>query len=207
MEYWKTGPTKSLGSTDCLDVQGGIEGKPDAELDVTRTHCTSTHCTSTDCTRAQGETDEAPVYFDDGCYPDYGSEDERAPFLMVVLESRAEGEPKPWSLFVGREGEKGSVYQVKREAKSVTYSRVRDQNPYESVDFHASHIVAMLRTEREVEIVEEYAGSEPPPRAGNETAGRVSSQDWVIGVLRKLKEKGIVGGEWVRMAEGLKESS
>lgn len=38
---------------------------------------------------------------------------EATPLLMLVLENQAEGEPAHWSLFVAREGETGSVYQVK----------------------------------------------------------------------------------------------
>lgn len=86
MEYWKIGLIKSFGSMDCFDVQGGIEGKLDVEFDVICMYCMSIYYISIDCICVQGEIDEVLVYFDDGCYLDYGFEDECVLFLMVVLE-------------------------------------------------------------------------------------------------------------------------
>lgn len=124
--------------------------------------------------------------------------------LLLVLEKQAEGEPKHWYLFVAPEAGSGSAYQVTGDATFMRYESWQDASPLSSESYHTSYVLARL-TEGQGEVVRLCTEAEAPPRAVDRASVRENCQGWAIRVLRRLREAGVVGEEWVRFAEGIEE--
>lgn len=124
--------------------------------------------------------------------------------LMLVLQEQAEGEPFHWSLFIAREGEAGSVYQVKGDATFMRHVFAQNVRVLSSSSYHTSYVLAQLNDGEEA-IVRGYAQAEVPPRAENRATVTENCQGWTIRVLRRLQGAGIVSAEWIAFAEKMQE--
>ncbi|KAL2205454.1 hypothetical protein CC79DRAFT_1048888 [Sarocladium strictum] len=125
--------------------------------------------------------------------------------LMLVLESQAEGEPKHWSLFVSREGEEGSVFQVKGDATFMTYTHIRDIDLLSSDDYYTSYTLAYLSENGEA-VVKGHAEAQPPPQAANRRLVTENCQGWTVRVMQSLQLAGVIEDKWVHLAKELQEA-
>ncbi len=133
-------------------------------------------------------------------------EPEESPLiLMVVLESQAEGEPNHWSLFLAREGETGTVYQVQGDATYMSYTFAYGVDHFNSASYSTSYIAAYL-DETQASTVGSCASQEPPPRAENRASVTENCQGWTVRVLRCLQRQGIVTAEIVQSMEAMMEA-
>lgn len=124
-------------------------------------------------------------------------------YLSLVHQKQGPGEPLHWSLFVARENQPGSVYQVKGDAEYMIY-----QPPTHLVDITTSASFSNLYqlavvTEQQAMVVKQVAYSEPPPRAPNRQSVRENCQGWTVRVIAKLVEKGIVPSAKLQMARSM----
>lgn len=119
--------------------------------------------------------------------------------LHLVVESRAEGEPNHWSLFAyqfDNEGVAyGQVWQVMGDTEHMRHAHESNVAHFRSLSFIWQQNLNANLSNDEFVRVDEVARSEPPPRARNRTSIRENCQDWVIRVLLKLSEDGIVDYE------------
>ncbi|OJD23058.1 hypothetical protein ACJ73_05593 [Blastomyces percursus] len=95
---------------------------------------------------------------------------DRALRLSLIQQNQADDEPQHWSLFIARENEPGSVYQVKGDAECMSYQpSPGPTNILQSASFSNAYNLAVV-TDAQALIVKQVAENEPPPRAVNRQA-------------------------------------
>lgn len=124
--------------------------------------------------------------------------------LILVLENQADGEPKHWFLFVGPEEGPGTIYQVTGDATFMRHETFEVASPVRSESYHTSYVLARLE-KGQADVVRSCAEGESPPRAVDRASVKENCQGWTIRVVKRLRDAGIVSGEWVTFAEGLEE--
>lgn len=124
-------------------------------------------------------------------------------YLSLIHQRQGPGEPLHWSLFVARENQPGSVYQVKGDAEYMIY-----QPPGRLIDITISASFLNLYqlavvTEQQAMVVKQVADSELPPRAANRHSVKENCQGWTVRVITKLVERGIVPNAKLQMARSM----
>ncbi|KAN0071827.1 hypothetical protein V8E54_010423 [Elaphomyces granulatus] len=124
-------------------------------------------------------------------------------YLSLVHEKQGTGEPLHWYLFVARENQPGSVYQVKGDAEYMTYQPSNYLfNIADSESFLNLYQLAVV-TEQQATMVKQVADSEAPPRAPNRQSVKENCQGWTVRVISKLVERGIVPSAKLQMARSM----
>ncbi|KAJ5183471.1 hypothetical protein N7492_001087, partial [Penicillium capsulatum] len=113
-------------------------------------------------------------------------------YLSLVLEEQGPREPFHWSLLVARGSEPGFVYQVHGDAEYMIYEP--SDGPVDIVNSECFSNLYQLATVSEEQglVVNEVAQKEPPPRAPDRRSVTENCQGWVVRVIEKLVERGIV---------------
>lgn len=124
--------------------------------------------------------------------------------LYIVRQVQADGEPYHWSLFVANEGKAGAQYQVKGDTTMMHYMHAKPVNMFLSESFFDSFTMARL-TEAQAARVHHWATQETPPSAPNLAAVTENCQGWVVRVVKRLVEEGIVEPKWVLESEKMKQ--
>ena len=113
--------------------------------------------------------------------------------LLLVFEHQAADQPDHWSLFLAREGAKGTVYQVTGDAEAMHYSFIEDTNPVTELDtFNTAFVMAESispEQQRKVVVAVEHM---VPPSAPNAAAVKENCQTWCAKVLVQLMRENIV---------------
>ncbi|PYI29850.1 hypothetical protein BP00DRAFT_347763 [Aspergillus indologenus CBS 114.80] len=123
-------------------------------------------------------------------------------YLSLVHHKQGPGEPLHWSLFVARENQPGSVYQVKGDAEYMIYHPTHLVDITTSASFLNLYQLAVV-TEQQAMVVKQVADSELPPRAPNRQSVRENCQGWTVRVIAKLVERGIVPSAKLQMARSM----
>ncbi|KAI4863618.1 hypothetical protein F4820DRAFT_449777 [Hypoxylon rubiginosum] len=87
--------------------------------------------------------------------------------LYVIQQDQAVGEPLHWSLFVGSEGSRGMVYQVKGDATYMHYQHAYNINIWTSQSYRNGYRICELDQNSQA-WVDYYANSVPPPQAASQ---------------------------------------
>ncbi|KAL4915664.1 hypothetical protein BDW62DRAFT_212518 [Aspergillus aurantiobrunneus] len=132
-----------------------------------------------DTEKWQEYTPEAPL--SPACQPIY---------LSLINEKQGPSEPNHWSLFVARENEPSSSYQVTGDAEFMRY-----ESPPRPIDVTASVSFANIYhlttvAEDQGLVVKEIAEREPHPRAINRQSAKENCQGWTVRVIAKTCGQG-----------------
>ncbi|ODA79145.1 hypothetical protein RJ55_04737 [Drechmeria coniospora] len=126
--------------------------------------------------------------------------------LSVVVENQAEGEPKHWSLFCHRPDAsgrgRGQVWQVTGDAECMQYYHEPDGDALSSISFAWHQVLHSNLSDSQFATADRIAKSTPPPRAANRAAVKENCQGWVINVLCRLVQEGIVEQRAVTVLQG-----
>lgn len=124
--------------------------------------------------------------------------------LKIVRENQIENERYHWSLFLSGEGQPGDVYQVKGDAVMMYHSHEIGVDVTSFESFKDSYIIAQP-TEQQIVRIRYWASHEVPPSAPNQAAVTENCQSWVIRVVQRLVDEGIVEETWINTAKSLKQ--
>ncbi|KAL9104783.1 MAG: hypothetical protein Q9163_000333 [Psora crenata] len=124
--------------------------------------------------------------------------------LKLVRQEQSPGEPDHWSLFLAREGQPGTLFQVKGDALAMQHAHDNDTNVLSSESYKDSYIIARP-TEDQSERIQYWATHEAAPGAPNQAAVTENCQGWAIRVIRRLVTEGIIQGKWVNTAVSLQQ--
>lgn len=124
--------------------------------------------------------------------------------LKLVRQEQVAGEPYHWSLFLAREGQPGTVFQVKGDAVAMHYNHINNTNVLSSQSYKDSYIIARP-TEQQAARIRYWATLEAPPGALNQATVRENCQGWTVRVIRRLVAEGIVQQNWVNTAVSLQQ--
>jgi hypothetical protein len=132
--------------------------------------------------------------------------EERPLQLSLVLQNQPP-EPKHWSLFVARQGERGYVYQAigAPDVPNMTYWHVPHIDIIKTRAFATSCVMASPLSESDAWLVHNYAHSEAPPCAKNGEPRDENCQGWACRVLEKLVAHGVVSQPTLDYARTLME--
>lgn len=126
-------------------------------------------------------------------------------YVSLAHEIQGPGEPLHWSLYVARESQPGVVYQVRGDAECMEYQHIKIPVDITSSESFGTLYQLAAITEEQAMIVEELANSESPPKAANRASVKENCQGWVIRILTKLVERGVVPAEKLQMAISMME--
>ena len=124
--------------------------------------------------------------------------------IMLVRQRQADGEPYHWSLFLGREGERGVAYQVKGDAVAMHYSHVNNVDLVLSDSFKDGYILALVN-QQGAQRLTYWANHEAPPSAPNQAAVQENCQGWTIRVIQRLVAEGIIQPNKLQHARSLQQ--
>lgn len=124
------------------------------------------------------------------------------PSLSLALE-RQVGKRDHWLLYVAVENMPGSVYQVVGDHEIMRYDTQVDVDVTRSDMYRTSYILAGELDDSQQAKVKQVADGEPPPRADSLREVKETCRGWVMRVVRRLVQEGIVGAEKVEMLDGL----
>ncbi|GES60472.1 hypothetical protein ATEIFO6365_0002098300 [Aspergillus terreus] len=110
-------------------------------------------------------------------------------YISLVREKHGEGEPNHWSFFVHREKQDGWLYQVTGDAECMQYA-------------HSPESVNIVNSEAFLDI---YHRRLLPPRAESRALVTENCQGWVVRVISRLVERGIVQEQKLEMARSMLE--
>ncbi|PIG89417.1 hypothetical protein AARAC_003835 [Aspergillus arachidicola] len=125
------------------------------------------------------------------------------PYLSLVHESQGPDEPLHWSLFVARENEPGWLYQVTGDAEHMIYEPSDDKVDITSSESFLTLYQLASVTEGQAMVVKSIADRETPRRAVNRREVKENCQGWVVRVIGRLVEEGIVSGSKLEMARAM----
>ena len=129
--------------------------------------------------------------------------------LSVVIQLQTRDEPKHWSLFShypdSTGAGKGHVWQVKGDAEFMHPQHATNVDILKSASFYWHQVLNTDLSDTQFATVDHIAKEEPAPRAESRAAVTENCQGWVIRVLRRLVEEGIVEQNKVTMLQGYME--
>lgn len=123
--------------------------------------------------------------------------------LLLVRQRQAEGEPRHWSLFLSRENQAGTVYQVKGDATYMRFDHAANVNILNSTSLLDSYIICDNMTESSIAWLQRIVQEELPPNAPNRREVKENCQGWTLRVLSKLARYGVINAGWVESARGM----
>ncbi|KAK3934009.1 hypothetical protein QBC46DRAFT_400828 [Diplogelasinospora grovesii] len=112
--------------------------------------------------------------------------------LFIIRQDQAEGEPKHWSLFVGRENEKGTSYQVTGDATHMVQKFEENVDKWNAPDFYSHYDLNAEVGIGEAKAIWEAVNEEKPPQAPDRRSVTENCQGWTIRVLKNLVKRGVV---------------
>ncbi|KAF2750671.1 hypothetical protein M011DRAFT_455695 [Sporormia fimetaria CBS 119925] len=124
--------------------------------------------------------------------PDPESSAATPTWLSVVLKRQPPPLGHHWLLFIAKEEQPGTVLQVLGDHTFMTYSHMKDVDVVNDDDFASIYQIAQIPDRATVEMIEQCAASEPPPRAETQAEVRDTCQSWAIRVVARLVEEGVV---------------
>ena len=116
--------------------------------------------------------------------------------LRLVIQQML-GKPDYWSIFVAPRNGIGKVYKVEGSPECMHYAH---EEGIDITVYNSFKTAITLRTElsqEEAELIAHYANNEMPPSALNRTSAAEICEMWIIQVIERLSEEGIVTREWV----------
>lgn len=125
--------------------------------------------------------------------------------LQLVREKQTPGEPNHWQFFLAREGQPGTIFEVRGDATAMYYNHIEDVNALVSDGYRDSYIIAQP-TEQQTTRVRYWATHEVPPSAPNQAAVEENCQGWAIRVIGRLVREGIVEQKWQDFAVSIQEA-
>ncbi|KAM4059899.1 hypothetical protein HRG_002481 [Hirsutella rhossiliensis] len=127
-------------------------------------------------------------------------------YLSVMVEHQAEGEPKHWYLLSHQTDPagagKGQVWQVTGDAECMYYRHTPDVDGFNSDSFAWHQVLNSNLSHSQFATVDRIARAEPAPLAVNRAAVTENCQGWVMRVLRRLMDVGIVKESSVTILQG-----
>ncbi|KAF7618624.1 hypothetical protein F9C07_1353828 [Aspergillus flavus] len=121
-------------------------------------------------------------------------------YLSLIHENQGPDEPLHWSLFVARENEPGWLYQVTGDAEHMIYEPSDGKVAITSSESFLTLYQLASVTEGQAMVVKSIADQETPPYAVNRREVKENCQGWVVRVIGRLVEEGIVSDSKLEMA-------
>lgn len=173
------------------------------EFAITKSGTSYVRTINPDSTKTAWKKVEAP--------PANTQPDSRTKQLYLVRHNQAEGEPFHWSLETADvEGGdlEGNVYQVSGDAEFMDYRPNQDGVPVPTLsnpDIRDYFVLVPKLTPELEDIVKKVAAAEPPPQAKSRKEVKENCQYWVIRVMKKLVDLGMMDTQKVVDCQNLLE--
>lgn len=122
-------------------------------------------------------------------------------FLFLMVQAQVD-QRDHWALQVSKEGEPGTVYQVVGDHELMQFSRVENLNLQTSKSFRTAYILGSI-DEDQAKMIDYHCRNEQPPSAPNRAAVTENCQRWIVRVLKRLGEDGVIKQSSIGLAESI----